>query len=546
VKISGCSFSKLPFTELFTDYTNKNEQLDGFFPFYPADNEQLLNAAQNRDQGHVVDRKALVDALLTFNDRFDLPDGWQDNVRRFEDEQSVAIVTGQQSHLYGGPLYTIYKILSAIALSTQLESQLNRPVIPVFWLGDEDHDYDEVNTVHLPDKERLQRITLDRASNGEHRVCDLTFGKSFSDVREELRNQLISTDFSEQLWNLLDESYSENNTFGYAAAHFFGQLFTKHGLVIAGSNHAEIKQILAPAMQQSVMHHQALREALEQTSDGISNKYHQQVTLYESNLFWIDPNGRRIKINKEEDHWSAGDQQQWSTDIGLSKAIEAEPERFSPNVFMRPILQDHLLPTVAYVGGPGEISYYAQMKGFYEQFDLEMPLIWPRMSATLIDSPIERVLEKLPFAIEAYQQRIEDLESAYVEQADTMDIESVFGSWKEATQELSEPYEQKVANLDPTLESAAGKAVQSFFNELDRLKGKVYRATKQQEKTQINRIHKIKNELFPEQGLQERSISFIYYMNKHGVDIWDRLLDSMKGMNYDEHHWIYIDQQDQD
>jgi bacillithiol biosynthesis cysteine-adding enzyme BshC len=540
VKLSGCSFSKLPFNSLFTDYTNQNEQLGDFFSHYPPDFDVLKNATLQRNQSHVTDRELLVKALIQYNERFDLPDGWKNNIQRLGHEQAVAVVTGQQSHVYGGPLYTIYKILSTIVLAAKLNEELDRPVVPVYWLGDEDHDFEEVSNVVIPRKDGLERIPLKKEENGDHRVCDLQFGDALSPVRSELKELLIDTDFSDDLWELLDSSFQADHTFGYATAHLFGQLFTKHGLVIAGSNAQAIKQLLVKPLQQSIANYDSLRSSLEQKSEKLRDLYHQQVTIYDSNLFWISDDEERIKIKHTNGAWQAGNQR-WKDTDAIKSAIGDHPERFSPNVFLRPILQDHLLPTVAYVGGPGEISYYAQMKEFYGQFDLEMPMIWPRMSGTLIDSPVQRVLEKLPFEIEQYQQRIEDLESAYVEQAETIDIESVFGSWKKEAEEISTPYVQQVSGVDPTLENAAGKAIQTFANELDRLKGKVYRATKQQEKTQINRIHKIKNELFPEQGLQERSISFIYYMNKHGIDIWDDLLNAMQEIDYAHHQWIYLD-----
>jgi bacillithiol biosynthesis cysteine-adding enzyme BshC len=540
VKVSGCSFSKLPFNTLFTDYINDFEQLQDFFQHPPLDITHLKDwASDYSGLGH-VDRSTLVELLSDYNSQFDLPDGWNENVQRLEDPQSLAIVTGQQSHLYGGPLYSIYKILSAIDLAKRLEQHLERPVVPVFWMGDEDHDYEEVSEVVIPKRDELQRFRLDKEENGDHRVSELRFGSDLTALREEIRETLIETDFSDKLWELLDQAFQPENDFRYAVGHVMGTLFSKHGLILAGSNHDGIKQALREPLSNAIRNYADLRTALETQSEKLAEQYHQQVTIYDSNLFYIDDDGRRLKIAHEDDSWIAGDRQ-WDSVDGLVSTIEEQPERFSPNVFIRPILQDHLLPTVAYVGGPGEISYYAQMRKLYEAFDMEMPVIWPRMSGTLIDSAIERVIPKLPFEIEEYQQRIEDLESAFVEQAETMDIEAVFGSWKDKAGEVSEPFVDQVSEVDPTLRGAAEKAVQSLSNELDRLKGKVYRATKQQEKTQINRIHKVKNELFPEQNLQERTISFVYYMNKHGLDLWDDLLETMQDVDYDQHQWIYLD-----
>jgi uncharacterized protein YllA (UPF0747 family) len=203
-------------------------------------------------------------------------------------------------------------------------------------------------------------------------------------------------------------------------------------------------------------------------------------------------------------------------------------------------LQDQILPTLGYAAGPGELAYYGQMKAFYRCFDRQMPVIFPRLSATFIEPAIGRILQDLPFEIQEYHRRNEDLESEFVERAGETDIEAIFDSWKDEEEAIAAPHVEEIASLDETLKGAAENARATYFNELNKLKGKVYRAVKERKAVQLNRIHRIQRNLFPGGELQERTLSGIYYMNKYGLDIWDRLLNELEEPVFDERRLIYL------
>jgi uncharacterized protein YllA (UPF0747 family) len=171
---------------------------------------------------------------------------------------------------------------------------------------------------------------------------------------------------------------------------------------------------------------------------------------------------------------------------------------------------------------------------------LKMPIILPRFSAAIVESGIERIIDKLPFEKYEYNQRIEDLESVYISRADTPDIESIFTIWKKTAGECSEGSIRAITEIDPTLKGSAEKAITSYFNELDKLKGKVYRSLKEQDKTQLTRLRRIQNSLFPNGNLQDREVAFIYFMNKYGIDIWDNILRQLAGHTPDSHKWIHL------
>ncbi len=538
MRLKSYAFDNLPLSDLFQDYTKNYKPLSEFYATNPFDDSAVKAHAESFSFSGDRDQSARL--LKKFNKQFDGDEGALDNIERLRQSDALAIVTGQQLGLYGGPVFTMFKTLSAIQLARQLEKDLSRPVIPVFWLADEDHDYDEVREVHVLNDNEVESIGLSTKTGGLSPVADLSFPEELREVESSLRSTMVDTDFSDELWNLLDDCFTPGVSFLNGFGNFIARLFSRHGLVLAGSNHPEIKQHLKKPIIKAVRSADEIRDALEKQSEKLAAAYHRQATVYDSHLFYLHHEDGRIKILRDGEEWITNAGQQWSSDE-LIKEIEASPERFSPDVFLRPVLQDSLLPTLGYVAGPGEVAYYGQMKSFYRCFNRQMPIIFPRFSGTFIEPAIDRIMHELPFEWHEYNERNEDLESKFVEQAAQTDFEYLFENWKEEADLLASPRKDKITALDDTLEGAAEKVQATYFNELDRLKGKVYRAIKKREKIQLNRIRRIQQNLFPGRNMQERTLAGIYYMNKFGPDIWDRLLDEMGEVeSLGSHQLVYL------
>lgn len=540
MKIKSEPFSEYPIQNLFRDYILGDEELQSFFSFDPFKDSSCNTRIEKCEYRH--DRKKLVSILKDFNKPFNPGSETLKSIESLGDSNSVVIVTGQQMTMFGGPLFTIYKALSTIILAKRLNNKYKVNIIPVFWLADEDHDYEEISTVTVPVGDEIRSVSLQKPEQAEFRVSEFKFNSEISDFINELFELLPETDFTSELRDILNQSYKAGYNISQAFGTLMMSLFSKHGLVLAGSNSKLVKEFTSSILKDSILKKDAIFNELNETSSQLEGiGYDRQVVVQKSNLFWIDDLGNRKKLSVEGEKWFIGDDkhQSWSSDE-LIQLVNDEPNRFSPNVFLRPLIQDELLPTVGYVGGPGEISYYAQMNGLYKILNKEMPIIFPRISASLIESSIERVLQKLPFNASDYSWRIEDLESKYIEQADTPDLEMLFEDWKSNISSLNDKMIPKVVDIDPTLENTAGKAEATYFTELDKLKGKLYRSVKNQEKTQIDRINKIKQNLYPNNILQERKISFIYFMNKYGMNIWDDMIKALQDEIADSHKLIYL------
>jgi len=539
VKITSHPFSELPFTKLFRDYANNQNDILNFFESSPFDEELLdKRVIQLEFKG---DRSRLADQLKAFNSELEAPDETLENIEKFRDDQTLAVVTGQQLTLYGGPLFTVYKVLTTIILANKWEKKYKKKFIPVFWLADEDHDFEEIATVGIPSDEGTNELTLS-AEPGDKRVSEIHLDEALNELKDKIKTELGSTDFSDDLWSMLDSCYSADETVRTSFAKLLFSLFGKYGIVLAGSNSDSIKMIVNSTIIKCIDKREQIFQQLTDTSDKlIEAGYHGQVKVQQSNLFWIDDNGKRVKLNYDSGRWIAeGNGNTSWTNEELKSVAKNNPNRLSPNVFLRPLIQDTFLPTFAYVGGPGEIAYYAQMKSLYSIFEKTMPVIMPRFSATIIESGIERILEKLSFSTAEYHNRIEELETKYIQSTDSPDIESLFAEWKRKVEDITSEMKPMVAEIDPTLENTAGKASATYYTELDKLKGKIYRSLKQQEKTQLNRISKIKNNLFPNGNLQEREVAFIYFMNKYGLTVWDDIFDSFEQEMPNNHKLIYL------
>lgn len=539
MQLKKYAFKNLPFSDLFTAYTDNFGEVAEFYevnPFNPGDLKQ--KAASFTFKG---DREQTAAILKEFNKQFEIEstDRIFENIDRLKQDDALAIVTGQQLGIYGGPVFTMFKTLTTIYQARQLEDALNRPVIPVFWLADEDHDYDEIRSIQVLNDDGPESFSLPSMNNGLPPVSELKIPEEIDQLASSVRSTLIDSDYSEELWTLLDECFVADRTFLKGFGDFIAQLFAKHGLVMAGSHHAMVKQETKTVLKEAVQKADAIRTALDKQSQKIEKRFHQQVKLYDSHLFYLDNEIGRSKITRDGDRWMTDNGHQWNTD-GLLDEIDDKPEKFSPDVFLRPVLQDRLLPTLGYVAGPGEVAYYGQMKSFYRCFNQHMPAIFPRLSATFIEPAIDRILKELPFSIHEYNSRIEDLESSYVDRIEEIDIDALFENWKHEVEEASESFITQIIAIDDTLEGAAGKAQATYENAREKLKGKVYRAVKKREKIQLNRVQRIQQNLFPGRNLQERTLCGIYYMNKFGLDIWDRLLTKMDNTDLDSHTLIYL------
>lgn len=536
MKLDEVSFNDLPVNEIFQTYLEDYSRLADFYS-QPPEAVSRLNSSEDYNTGK-VNRERLTELLRQVNESYGAESKTFERIDQLEDPEAKVIVTGQQMIVFGGPLFLIYKALSVLIWARYVEENTGKPVIPVFWLADEDHDVDEVATIALPNGDKIEQLQLDFDPEVRHSIgSDKPVSEAIDSLISKIFEILPETEFSEEIRSLVQSCYDSGNL-KEGFARLIVRLFSKHGLVLAESNNPEIKKELSAPICRAVSRSIEINEELESRSAEVETKFHRQAQVQPSTLFMHDPENGRVRLDRTNGRWSTESGGSWSTEE-LCELAEKEPWRFSPNVFLRPVLQDWLLPTIGYVAGPGEVAYYAQMGKVYPIFDQNMPAILPRYSATIVEPAIQRIMADLPFEMMDYARRIEDLEKEYLEWSTPDDLDQHFSQWQKKIEQLTKERTEVIKKYDPSLEASAEKMTVNFNKSIEKLHQKLRKSLRNTDEIQIKRTHRIKQALFPDNNMQERQISWLYFANKFGLDFWDELLNEWNAEHYyPNKHWL--------
>lgn len=521
------------FPQLFADYAAGVPEALRFFAGDFRDPEARRRAA-DRAAAHPRDHDALADALLAQNERWGLSETTRANIEALRDPETVAIVTGQQVGVLGGPLFGIYKTITTIQLAAQVAEETGRRVVPVFWMAGEDHDFDEVAAMPLLEGQEAEtrHVAGPALSKGASYgpVGRVTLGDAAREALEYAESVLPNTEFKPPLLDLLRGAYHPEATFGDAFARLWRTLFDGTGLVLMTNDDPDIRRLAAPLVRHAITQPSAMQRALDDASaDLIESGYHAQVQTRPANLFLLTEQGR-LPLDYDGDAelpFSLRGTEQTFSEAELLTKLEAEPEAFSPNVVLRPLVQDALLPTVAYVAGPGEASYFAQYGGVYEGAGVPMPLIYPRASVTLAERKIGKLLERYDLALPELGEELDRLFRAYVLEQMDADLDAVFSEAERFLHQAIERVKPVATEVDGSLGRMAEALRASLRKELGAFKGRVIKSERQQQDQVRSHFEKAQAHLMPGGGLQERRVSLLYFTCKYGLDFTDRLRDTL-------------------
>lgn len=516
------------FSDLFTAYCTDFEALS---PYYAGDFRSAADRARIATQvaAHSRDRDTLFEVLLEQNEAWGLDAKTRANIEALRDPASVAVVTGQQVGLLTGPLYTPYKTITAIQLAKQLAAETGSPVVPVFWLEGEDHDFAEVQSAQLLRGNAVQKLTytghtLPEDGTNLGPVGRLAFTEQIADVIAEVAAILPPTDFNPGVMAAVRAAYQPGITFRDAFAMLMRAFFPNAGLVFISPDDARLKQLAAPLFRREIADYETSHARLETVSTTLEENFHAQVRTRPTNLFWVDEAGR-YPIDAEGGGFSLRGRELTFSRQELLDHLAAEPHRFSPNVVLRPLMQDTLLPTAAYIAGPGEVAYFAQYKPIYDWAELPMPIVYPRASVTLVEGKVQKVLDRYDLTLGNLEIELDKLFRQYVLDNMDVDVDYLF-------KEAAIPIHQAINALKPQIESidpSLGKATEAtramLMKELDRFKGRVVKAAKRNVDQVRNQFAKAQDNVLPGGKLQERSLSSLYFINKYGLSFFEELID---------------------
>jgi len=453
------------------------------------------------------------------------------NIVLLDNTNTIAIVTGQQLGVLGGPLYTLYKIITAIRLANQLSERYDEfKFVPVFWLEGDDHDFNEVRSIKLLDSENQitaigykEEIDDDDAKQS---VGSIKFDDSLNDFLNNFDANLRDSDFKQELTNKIRECYSTGKSFKQSFSEMIFWLFDEYGLVIFDPQDSNIKKLLKPVFTKEVNDFSLHTQKLIQTSAQLEELYHAQVKVKPVNLFYHTDEGRYL-VEPVDDIFKLRRKRKQFTKEEILLEIENSPEKFSPNVLLRPICQDYLLPTGFYIAGPSEIAYFAQVTPLYNFYNVVTPIIFPRSSVSLLEKNVAAGLDKYELTINDIFLGLDQLKEKVISVLSENNIDTAFS---DASKEIELTFDRIKENLfaiDKTLADSSSRYREKVLASITELKSKAIKAQDSKHETTIRQLTRLSNLLYPLGNLQEREINFAYFYNKYGRDFIRKIVDEI-------------------
>lgn len=487
------------FSRLFADYLHGAESLRPFYEL-PLSESSFEQAMQKRSSFPQEHRLLLQQVFQEQYQGLPVAAAVQQNIDLLQNSYTFTVTTGQQLCLFSGPLYVIYKAAQVIALAREI-NRLNpdAKVVPVFWLASEDHDFDEVNHVDILGK-RLQTTREGTGAVGRTPLPDL------QQQLNELEMLLGMGKKQAAIMRSLREAYgSAGVSWTYATRHFLNALFGAHGLLLLDADDARLKRIMLPVFKEELVESKAAH-ALKDRSEELDKLYKVQAFPREINLFYLTD--QRKRIIKTGEVWTVDGipEIRWNREALLHE-LELHPERFSPNVLLRPLYQEMILPNLAYIGGGAELAYWMQLGSMFKAFDQAMPVVVPRQSVQLMTAAQNRKRRKADLQIEELFDEQDSLIKAHVHKHSTLDLHL-----KEYVQRTMQNFDEIYAIAQQTDKSMLGAVEAQRTKQLKGLKNlekKLLRAEKRQYAEEVRRIEDLLESLFPNGGLQERRMNWI-------------------------------------
>lgn len=539
------NFSDIPAHQnLFLDFVEEFENVERFYGKNFRNVEEYILHFQKLEKTEKPHRVKLAEIVANQYKDKKHSKLTRHNIDLLAQSNSIAIVTGQQLGIFGGPLYTIYKTITAIKLSNHLkEIYPEYNFIPIFWLEADDHDFDEARNFSVLDNENiLLNLQYDDGLAEEINrgsIGHLKFNENLNKVFETLSSSLRDTEYKASLIDFLKTIYYPGRTFLECFQELMINLFDEYGLVVFNPLDAEVKRILIPVFKKSITEYFEHSIELVQRSAELEEVYHAQVKVKAINMFYLEENERLlIEPTDSGDYRLRGKRKKFSKEEILNQ-IEMNPEKFSPNVLLRPICQDFLLPTGFYIGGPGEVSYFAQVNPLYNLFEIEEPFIYPRAGATIVEQGVNQVLQKLNLSLVDIFDEEEVLIKNLVNASSDLNLDSLFTESKEELSKTFQKIAERITAIDKTLGELSEKSRQKVEQTIDYLKNKASEAEKRKYDTSIRQLKKVRNVLYPNGNIQEREINFIYFVNKYGMDILKWMFNEL-AINKFEHQVLEL------
>lgn len=523
-------------SRLSVDYVYHYEKLASFYSGSPADPAAWRSAIARVSQVE-RDRPALVALLERQLDGRGAPEQARAAARKLADPATVALVTGQQAGLFGGPLYTLLKALTAAKLAADIEAQFGVPVVTVFWDHGEDHDWAEVASTDLLDADlHLRRVTVaDGEGAGRLPVGRIPLPDDITRALDEFGQLLPRTEFTDETLAQLRACYAPGTRMSDAFGALMDRLLGPLGIIVFDGSDPAAKHCASPLFHRVLTHPgHTTRLAAQAGGALVAAGYHAQVTPQPDAVALFYMREAREPLRFVDGRFQAGDQA-WTPDALLTE-LEAHPEYFSPNVLLRAVVQDTLFPTIAYVAGPSELAYLGQLREVYAFHQTPMPLIVPRASGTLLDAPASRFLQRYNVPLPSLRAQDEHALNTLLESQLPAAVDQALNDVESSLHDRLGSLRAVVPQVDPTLDGAVQSMASRLEHELRTLRSKVIHASKRRNETLRRQFVRTQQLTFPDGHPQERTVGVAWFMNRYGPALVPRLYDVLRTEG--GRHWL--------
>ena len=505
------------FTKIICDYLDKKEEIIQYYGQFPDLKGFEKQIEYKRISFSKASRKVLVSQLRKQYNSFEVSVATKKNLDLLTKDNTFTITTGHQLNLFTGPLYFLYKIITAINLAKQLKKNFPKDnFVPVYWMATEDHDFEEIQFFNYNNN----KIKWQKDSKGA--VGDLSTD-GLDKVFEEFSSLLGQGNNARNLKILFQKSYLEHNNLTDATRYLANELFGLFGLVIIDGNDKILKAEFAPFVKDELLHQTSFKE-ITKTINSLENNYKIQVNPREINLFYLKENLRE-RIFFKDNLYRINNTELAFTKEEMLQELYAYPERFSPNVLTRPLYEEVILPNLCYIGGGGELAYWFELKRYFEKVGIPFPILLLRNSVLLISKKQGQKLSKLGVSLDDLFLKHNDLINKKVR--DNSEIKIDFSEQKERLNKIFLELEEISHCTDKSFLGAVKAQQKKQLNGLDNLEKRLLRAQKRKLKDLVDRISILHNELFPKGGLQERVYNFSAFYKENGAELITGLINNL-------------------
>lgn len=513
----------LGYSNIYLDFLAKTESAR---EFYLADSPKLV--AEKLDRvGY--DRPKLIEILKAQNNEYNSSAKTFENIELLKNPRTVTVFSGQQAVFFGGPHLIVIKAVALVKQADEYSEILGRPVVPVFWISGDDHDFQEANHTTVLNRQSEEiAISYDSPPETENPTAEIILDNSdeLSKAKSQLKEALGETDFTPRLYQLIDSAYSNGETLVSSFGKLLAALMAETGLILFSPGDKQVKQHAVSFFKAIVEHQDKLQELVSQTnSEIVSRGYHLQVEKAENSThLFCNDNGRQ-PVLRNGLGFSIGSKAVTKKEL-ISK-IETEPEKFSPDVITRPVFQSSLFPVVAQIGGPAEIAYLAQVNRIFQLFDIPVPVHLSRPSVTFIENRYEKLMNEYEITFEELAGDIETVINRVLAKTFPENLEKDFRKFRKNIDQQFEAFKSDSLEFDRSLKKFAEQTYGKIDFSLKNFEAKVFSSHKKKSQEMRDRIYRLWHAVFTGRGFQERTLNISYFISKYGFGFIDFMLSKI-------------------